>query len=191
MNNQLSLFEEATSSKFFEYFFIIPPDDKTTNHVKFLKRKLNKTISLSSENLFSKAHISLFKIHAKNSNDNHIINTTNEALQNNEKFRIKIKGIDIFNHSTSKSLVLQIENIDSITEIYKTLLYSFNIPFHQINPHITIARSISVQEFIIINQSLNEFNYTGEFTCERVRVLKRTITGSERDKYKILFDVLL
>jgi 2'-5' RNA ligase len=191
MNKQLSLFKETISPAFFEYFFIIPPDDETANHVKFLKRKLDKTINLSSENLFSKAHISLFNRQSKNSTDNYIINTTTKALHNKEKFGVKIKGINIFDHSTSKSLVLQIENIDSITEIHRTLLHSFNIPFHQINPHITIARSVSVQEFIKINQSLNEFNYTGEFACERIRILKRTITGSERGKYEILFDVLL
>lgn len=192
MNKQLSLFGITPTSKSYEYFFIISPDNKTKIKVKFLKERLNKTINLSSDNLFSKAHISLFKLRSKNNIDNYIINEVNEALQKKRRFKIKIQGQGILDHgNVSKSLVLHLENLESIKEINKILLASFNIPHHKISPHITIARAIPIQDFIKIAPTIDEYNYEGEFICKSIKILKRVIVGANKDKYTILHDAFL
>lgn len=177
MNDQLNLFEEER----FEYFFLIQPDQKTDKEVRSYKMTLNDAIALSKENLWSVPHLSLFKWQVNGVNDNYIIEKTSKALKNVPGFKVKLGGVDIYTHGPSKrSLVLKVDNPDPIRAVNRSLVNEFHFQEHAIQPHITIARSIPVNEFNKLGYRFNQFNYKGEFYCNKISILKKRIGEDKR-----------
>ena len=176
-NSQISLFGSTSASKLDnEYFFIISPNDKIKEDVKFLKHKIGQKIP-KNESLHSIAHISLASIFGNN--DAFIINKINSALLNQKSFLVSIKGCEIFQHGkVSKSLVLKVENSEILKSLYTLLYLAFNLKDKRITPHITIAKSILLDDFDKIKSNLEEYDYQGDFFCDRVTLLRRHLNGS-------------
>jgi 2'-5' RNA ligase len=183
MEVQLNLFEEETH----EYFFLIQPDLKTEREVKFYKRIVNGSIPLSKENLWSIPHLSLFKRTVNYSMDDHIIRQTTKALEGKRRFMIRLDGLDVYNHGNIKrSLVLKVKNPTPIRSINRSLREVFKFRVPEISPHITIVRSIPLNEFNKIVRSLDQFNYRGEFFCNKITILKK-VAGLDKN-YKVLYE---
>lgn len=186
MTDQLSLFE----TKLHEYFFLIPPDQRTKQEVTFLKGIANNLINLSEENLWSVPHLSLFKCMVGYSIDDLIIRKTAKALKNIHSFKIKLDGLEVFTHKSSKkTLVLKIKNPDPINTINKSLTDEFYFRPHTLLPHITIAKSINQSDFGKLSYSLNKFDYKGEFLCNKIIILKKVI--GENKRYSVLHEAAL
>ncbi|PBQ32986.1 hypothetical protein CNR22_14780 [Sphingobacteriaceae bacterium] len=185
MTGQLNLF----SDELYEYFFLIQPDQKTEKEVKLYKRIVNSSIHLSAENLWSVPYLSLFKWTVNYSMDEFIIRKTTEALKNTEGFKIKLDGVDVYHHGqVKKSLVLKIKNPAPIKSVNRSLLEEFKCNAHKISPHITIVKSIPNIDFKKLN-SLDQFDYKGEFDCNKITILKKMI-GSDQ-KYVVLHEAAL
>jgi len=186
MNGQLNLFGEEA----YEYFFLIRPDQKTDKEVKLYKRIVNSSIHLSYENLWSVPHLSLFKWKANGSMDDFIIEKTTKALKDTTGFTVKLDGIDIYHHgSVKKSLVLKVKNPEPIRIVSKSLVNAFKFQSRKISTHITIVRSIPVEEFDKLSYSLIQFDYKGEFWCNKITILKK-MAGRDKN-YVVLREVVL
>lgn len=186
MKDQLNLFDEER----FEYFFLIQPDMKTDREVRSYKMIVNNTISLSNENIWSVPHLSLFKWQVNGGIDNYVIQKASNALKNLHAFKVKLDGVDIFTHgSTKRSLVLKVANPDPIRGINRSLINEFNFKEQSLLPHITIARSIPVNDFNKLNYNFNQFNYKGEFLCNKISILKKKMGVNE--KYILLHEAKL
>lgn len=172
MKDQLSLFEEER----FEYFFLIQPDGKTAKEVRSYKMILNEAIPLSHENTLSTPHLSLFKWQVNGGIDNYIIQKTSKALKNVSSFKVKLGGMDIYTHgSSSRSLVLKVDNPDPIRAVNRSLVNEFQFKEQKLQPHITIARSIPAQDFNKLGYRFRQFDYKGEFYCNKISILKKRI----------------
>lgn len=186
MQDQLSLFGEER----YEYFFLIQPDTNTDKQVRSYKRMLNDTIKLSSENLFSVPHLSLFKWQVEGGIDSYIIQKTTEALKNVSRFKIRLGGVDIYTHGSAKrSLVLKVDNAESVKAVNRTLINEFHFQEQSYQPHITIARSIPTDDFNKLGYKFNQFNYKGEFFCDKVSILKKPM--GEGKRYVLLHEAKL
>lgn len=177
MYGQLSLFSEELN----EYFFLIQPDQKTEKEVKHYKHIMNSSIHLSNENLWSVPHMSLFKWTTGAGMDDYIIQKSERALKNKGSFQVKLDGLDIYHHGIKKSLVLKVKNPQPIEVVNRSLTSEFKFRPHKIRPHITIARSIPVNDFNKLSHSLiNQFDYKGEFTCSKITILKKVVGQDQR-----------
>lgn len=186
MQAQLNLFEEEG----YEYFFLIQPDAKLDREVRSYKRLLNEKITLSDDNLYAVPHLSLFKWQVNTSMDQYIIQKTTEALHSLGGFMIRLGGVDVFTHGPEKrSLVLKVDNAETVKGLSRSLIHTFKFREHNWQPHITIARSIPTADFNKLNYKFNQFNYKGEFYCDRVVILKKPM--GEGKKYVLLHEARL
>lgn len=186
MKGQLDLF----SVESYEYFFLIQPDKITDREVRLYKRIVNSSIYLSYENLWSVAHLSLFKWRVNYSVDAFIIEKLTKALEGIGGFMIKLDGLEIFHHRSEKrSLVLKVKNPESIQIVSKILEKEFKFRERSSSPHITIVRSIPVKEFDKLGNSLNQFDYKGEFLCNKITILKKQV-GQDKH-YVVLHEAML
>jgi 2'-5' RNA ligase len=161
---------------FYEYFFLIRPDEKTIQMVLEGKRKINELIGISKENQYSVPHLSLFKLIRYKCSDELIIQKGSTALKNCAGFRMAFDGCDVFVHgNVSRSLVLKITDPQPILNLNKSLLNEFDLQGGRFSPHITIAKSVPLKDFNKLSGSLNQFNYKGEFFCDKVTVLKKVV----------------
>jgi 2'-5' RNA ligase len=184
-SGQLNIFGEDV----YEYFFLIQPDQKTEKEVKLYKRIVNGYIHLSAENRWSVPHLSLFKCTANCSMDEAIISKASQALKNVEGFKVKLDGVDVYHHGLiKKSLVLKVKNPAPIKSLNKSLSEEFKGPSDKLSPHITIVRAIPTNDFKKLN-SLEQFNYKGEFDCKKVTILKKMV-GSDKN-YVVLHEAAL
>jgi 2'-5' RNA ligase len=186
--NQLNLFHyEMVPVRGTSYFIIISPIEKVKEVVRTAKEILSDQISLSITNLRSIAHISLMKFTAPD-DDERVIKQMKTMLTSFPAFDIVLGGSDIFKHGEqSKSLVLKIDNPGPIHQLHMLLLSAFRFrSSRKINPHITIARAIPMEDFNKID--LSAFNYRDSFLCQEITVLKKA-PGDRH--YKICFKMPL
>jgi 2'-5' RNA ligase len=186
MNDQPNLFNEES----YEYFFLIHPDSRTEQEVKYYKRVVNGSIRLSHENLWSVPHLSLFKWKVSASLDDYIIRKMDNALKGTGGFKIKLDGVDVYRHGhVKRSLVLKVKNPAPIRAVTNSLIHEFNFRSHKLSPHISIVRAIPEKDFEKLGTALNKFDYKGEFLCNKVTVLKRVSGGDH--KYIKLHEAVL
>lgn len=176
MYGQLNLF----SDEIHEYFFLIQPDQKTDKEVRLYKRIVNSSIHLSKENLFSVPHLSLFKWTTSSTVDDYIIEKTEKALKNKGGFNVKLDGLEVYAHGNiRRSMVLKVKNPLPIEQVNRSLTSEFRFKPHKIRPHISIVRSIPVNDFEKISP-LEQFDYKGEFACNKITVLKKVIGQDQK-----------
>jgi 2'-5' RNA ligase len=202
---QLNLFNPENSNTlsppayvYFEYFFLISPGEKIKKDVVFLKKKLHAFIGLSKQNLHSIPHLSLLLIRERMSCDNLIINKTLQTLKGAKRFNIEVNGASVFNHTRTKSLVLNVERSAALQHIFRALHSEFVFPppeemVDDFKPHITIGRSIPFSDFYKVVHPLSEFHYNESFHCDQITILKRTVTEiggkKEYSAYTPIFEV--
>jgi 2'-5' RNA ligase len=188
MDTQLSLFniEKETTNTHKEYFFIISFNESIKQDIKLLKKNLFDIINNeTTHNIYNRnsiAHISIQKIFIKEDSDDQIIEWADKSIGKFSCFRVKINGVDIFTHGkSSKTIYYKIEKHQPIIDINN--LFPFQNKF---TPHVTLARSITLDDFNKISGKLSLFDYRKEFLCNRITILVRT-----SGKYSVLHEVVL
>jgi 2'-5' RNA ligase len=193
MSKQLFLFGETPKPPRVlkgNYFILISPDKKTDQNLRLLREKLHSKISLTEENLHSVPHISLFKIPYEGNTDNKIIQFVSRKLEAIKKFTIILDGLVIFSNGHERSLVYKIRNADPINAIFHLLLPGKVMKTH-FTPHLTLVKTIPINDFNKISMDLSELQYTGEFVCDKITILKCTVEGKKRSRYHVLYEVPL
>jgi 2'-5' RNA ligase len=182
---QQDLFNEP----FFEYFFLIGPDEETMKAVRELKQLLHDRIVLSWANLNSKPHLTLLEFRTTESAEEEIIRKSIAALSEHSAFPVALDGAMVFEHGrSSRSLVLKVADPKPVLETQALLKKALRLKRQRMTPHLTIARDIPLANFNKL-ESLDDFNYTGEFRCDRILLLKKP--AAVKAAYTVLHEVLL
>ena len=184
MVKQLLLFQTPVQ---YEYCFVFSPEDRIKSMVTSLKGLLNHRVKISKKDLNSIAHISLLKFRYRHKIDERIIRLMNSMDSSKKNVILSLDGVDSFRHgNVSKSLYLKIKDYSAVKETYYTLLKIFGFKYRDILPHVTLARSIQLNDFNIISEHLDEYDYKGEFTSELI-VLRKTINGDYSNRYTRIY----
>ena len=160
--NQLDIF----GTKNHEYLLVIEPDLTTTDRVIAMKELLNKTISLTTDSLQSKPHISLCYFEANNYSEELILSRMKQAISSIKPFDILLVGSEKWKNGTFIIKVHQDERIrqflQELSAVFKGVIKT---------PHMTIARNLPKRS--LNKLSLSDYDYHGHFTCESVLLLRR------------------
>jgi len=149
---------------------LISPNDDVKSETKKLKNKLYKIIGRRTENEYSIAHISLFKI--KYERDAHVLEKLKRALSDAKPFTVSTSEAHVFSHgATKKTLYLKIENPKPIQALFETIGEEFKFK-KEIAPHLTIEKNLPTADFEKIGEDLTPFHCKSEWLCDRVTVLK-------------------
>ncbi|QNL49590.1 2'-5' RNA ligase family protein [Olivibacter sp. SDN3] len=183
---QLNLFNEPPKV---ECFLLLSPPEHIKTRIKQQKVYLAKKIGLSRENRYALAHISLFKLYT-NENDRAIVNTLKSALSDQGSFDIKLHGIEYLMHgAVSFSVCVKIANSTPITALYKTLTEVFRTKKVYYYPHLTIARSITINKYRMVSEIYKYVAIKEDFVCNVVSVLKRYL--DEKKPYRKIYQAQL
>src|SRR6185437_14642146 len=90
---QLELYQDAVKEvkpTVFEYFFLISPSLRIKEIIAEKKRLLNREIGISKENLYSIAHVSLFKINSP-INERFLSSLVKNVAEGSTPFMLDIK----------------------------------------------------------------------------------------------------
>jgi 2'-5' RNA ligase len=202
MNAQLNLFgyddvltrkpgrfdnTEKRSRERYEYFILIAPDENVKRQIALKKSALNYEIGISESDLWSIAHISLFKF-ASAMHEQLIVPKIKNALEGLDSFRIDLKNLDIYDHGYKKSIVFKFQDDKPVKQVNEILLGAFNQRVHDIDPHLTIARSVPNYDFDKIS-NLNNYYFKGGFMCDKITVLRRP--WNMKTRYEVFAEVSL
>jgi len=161
-----------------EFFLIITPPRSVCQMVSDLKVFVKAAIGHDFEGHASKAYISLFKYEDTHTESS--LYQMEEQLSGYAPFTISIKDLKVHQEEGKKSIYLDIAYKYPIQDLTKDLIG------REIDPHITIARKLSEEDFILAWRSLRNLSYRYDFRCDHITVLKKS-TG----RWKSYLDLAL
>lgn len=183
--NQLSLFTDKAlpNLKQWEYLVVLPTTENIAEDIQQLKEKV-KTMSISCEALFSKAHITLDNFVHVNPDMALLLE---KILSGQKKVVVNLTGQAIFQHGSKKTLYLKVENPEPIKLLHALLTRKSAKNF---TPHLTIAKNITPEDFEKLAPFLSEFDYKHQWICDRVTILKR-LHGAKNKKFELAAEIPL
>lgn len=159
-----------------EYFMLISPDEITIKEVEFWKKEFGRYVTFSSINTRSRPHLSLLKFRRPYESDQMVMNGVSWALKSMRSFRLALDGSTVFVQGDSKrSVVLKLKDPDPPRIMARLLRKEFKMPAAYFTPHITILRSISVEDYDKISELQSEIKSRNDFWCDRVTILKKRV----------------
>jgi 2'-5' RNA ligase len=150
-----------------ELFFIIAPPPHIMSDVSVLKDDVQYLIGHTFEGRHSKAHISLFKYSGEYLDDM-VEHVETKAAQFNA-FNLFIKNLNMFRDGSQRTIYLDIINKYAVRDIFESLVKQDE----NYTPHITIAKTLSSEDFSTAWPHLKDLSYSQNFLCDRITVLMR------------------
>lgn len=179
---QQNLFDEPL----YDYCFLIRPDLRTVEAVKELKQQLHDRIVLSWANLSSKPQLTLVEFQATESAEGEIVRRTIGILKDQPAFPVGLSGVLVLEHGKSTtSVVLKVKDPKPILEAQSLLRKALQLKREKSIPYVSIARNIPSAKL----GSLEDFDYQGEFQCDRILLLKKPVAA--KASYTVLCEALL
>lgn len=160
--NQTALF-----GPLYAYLVVISPPEKVKADIAKIKKELNQISDICERNLHSIAHVTLTD---RLTDDSGFAGTIADLISIAQPFEIKIKGWDIFDHGHSVTVYLAIDNPGPIVKLMELVKSSSK------TPHISLAKKISHQTFNTIRQYLENLDYSAEWVCADVHVLRKLMS---------------
>jgi hypothetical protein len=150
-----------------ELLFLISPPPHISSDVSVLKDDVQFLIGHEFDDRYSKANISLFKY-----NDEHIddmIHHVESKAAHFKPFNVFIKNLNVFRYGSARTIYLDVVNKYPIRDIFEKLVKE-DINY---TPHISIAKNISLEDFLKSWAYLKDLSYSQHFLCDRITVLAR------------------
>jgi 2'-5' RNA ligase len=151
-----------------EFFFIISPPKAIADYVAMLKGYVKDAIGHGFDDEFSKAHISLFKYSDPHAED--LLYQVDSKISSFTPFHVFLKNLNVFSHGSTRTIYLEIVHKAPICEIFENLT-DREVDF---TPHLTIARNLEINDFLMAWRSLKNISYSQYFRCDHITVLKRS-----------------
>ena len=170
----------ALKSKVKELLFVISPAEGISSDVRVLKDDVHYLTGKTFEGHGAKAHISLFPYLGDNSEN--IIRQVEEQAMNFSSFEIIIKDFGVFHHGNNRTIYMDIVNKYRLRDIFESITGSER----SFTPHLTIARNLPAEDFLMCWPYFKELHYSQHFSCDRITVLAKK--GKRWVHYK---DILL
>jgi 2'-5' RNA ligase len=149
-----------------ELFFIISPPADILKQISGMKRLVRNAIGRPFDAECSIGHISLHK-----EGGNHAQSALAEIsarLSALEPFDIQVKDFNSFKNS--KTIYLDIVNKEFIHNVFENIT---QLRYDGI-PHVTVAKNLCKRDFEHAWKTLNQNPYNNGFTCDRVKVLRKS-----------------
>ena len=194
MEAQLGLFEEEViplvKKKVIEYFLVIKPDRHLMDLITNSKQSAGCIVPLSRENRWLPPHLSLIRMHVRLDSDEAMIHLVSEALKEVTRFRIILRGLQVYNHARElSSLVLGVGNPGQVEALYTSLAQKFKLKPTAYVPHIPILKTLSKKDLAALYNFMPQFDHRGSFLCDKVLLLKKS--GEEGSRFRLLHEVVL
>ena len=150
-----------------ELLFRISPPPHIASDVSVLKDDVQFLIGHEFEDRYSKANISLFKYSDEHIDD--MIQHVASKTAHFKPFNVFIKNLNVFRYGSSRTIYLDVANKYPIRDIFEKLVKE-DINY---TPHISIAKNISLEDFLKSWAYLKDLSYSQHFLCDRITVLAR------------------
>jgi 2'-5' RNA ligase len=157
--NQTSLF-----GPLYAYLVVLSPPQKVKDEIAQIKKELNAIADITGRNLHSIAHITLVD---KLTDDVDFPETIQALVQGQNPFTIKINGWSYFDHGHSVTVHLTIKDTEPIVRLMEMVKSPSK------SPHISLAKKIPHTTFDKLRPYLDTLNYTANWQCTEVTVLKK------------------
>jgi 2'-5' RNA ligase len=153
-----------------ELFFLISPPRHIMSDVSVLKDDVHYLVGRELEDRYSKAHISLFKFSDTAYHMKHMIRFVEARAQSMAPFNVFLKDFNVFYNGSFRTIYMDIVNKSPIQEMFEKIVKEDS----NYIPHITIAKSLTVDDFLRCWPYLKGLNYSNQhFLCDRITVLAR------------------
>ncbi|CAN5379788.1 hypothetical protein BH09BAC3_BH09BAC3_13590 [soil metagenome] len=151
-----------------ELFFIISPPKNISEYVAALKSHVKLAIGHTFEDEASKAHISLLRY--RDEHPERVLYQVDNKISSINPFHIYIKNLNFYTEGSFRTIYLEIVYKNPICEIFN------NITGQETDflPHITIAKNLDINDFVIAWNSLKNLSYSEYFKCDHITVLRKT-----------------
>jgi hypothetical protein len=154
-----------------ELFFIISPPRHILSDVSVLKDDVHYLIGHELEDRYSKANIALFKYSDGENRMTHMLRFVEARASEIEPFNVFLKDFGVFYNGSFRTIYMDIVNKSPIQEIFERIVKEDP----EYTPHITIARNLSINDFLRCWPYLKGLRYSNQhFLCDRITVLART-----------------
>ncbi len=131
-----------------------------------MKRLVRTTIGRPFEAECSIGHISLHKDEGMDTTE--ILDTIAARLADMHPFEIHMRNFSAFKNS--KTIYLDVINKGCIPDVFETIT---RLPYEGV-PHVTLAKNLAKQDFERAWNILNQQTFNTSFTCDRIKVLKKS-----------------
>jgi 2'-5' RNA ligase len=172
--NQTSLF-----GPLYAYLVVLSPPDSVKNEVARIKRELNEIAGIGERNLHSIAHVTIID---KLTDDINFAEVITGLIAGGKGFNVKIGGWGFFDHGQSVTVYLKVDNPEPVLNLMQLVKSPSR------SPHISLAKKIPNQIFRLIGPYLESLQYTADWDCNEVNVLRKLMSEKElgfKESFKI------
>jgi 2'-5' RNA ligase len=171
---------------YYDYLILLSPSDSIVNRVKKLKGFSFKKIG-EYDSLHSRAHITVqYWPRKKPLWVEPLVAKLERELQLLPAATMDINGFNFFNHQGSKTVYAKLKSSPLVDVWFKQLRKYFNKPVFE--PHITIAKSITGDDFQTLWPSFKNLAWDERFVVDKLVILKRETIGYDRN-YKVFKEI--
>ena len=153
-----------------ELFFTITPPRHILSDVSVLKDDVHYLIGHELEDRYSKASIALFRYSDTENRMKHMQRFVEARASEMEPFNVFLKDFGVFYTGAFRTIYMDIVNKSPIQEIFEKIVKEDP----EFIPHITIARNLSINDFLRCWPYLKGLHYSNQyFHCDRITVMAR------------------
>jgi hypothetical protein len=160
-----------------ELAFVISPPGHIKSDVSVLKDDVHFLIGRPFEDMYTKAHLALFKFNEKAYFDDITHHVATAATQF-AAFNVFLKDLSVLYVGANRTIVMNVLNKYPVREIFEKLVRKND----RYMPYISIASQLTPSDLLKAWPYMKDFTYSQHFTCDHISVFARV--GKQWTLYK-------
>jgi len=160
-----------------ELAFVISPPGHIKSDVSVLKDDVHFLIGRPFEDMYSKAHLALFKFNEQAYFDDITDHVATVATQF-APFNVFLKDLSVLYTGANRTIVMNVLNKYPVREIFEKLVRKND----RYVPYVSIASQLTPSDLLKAWPYLKDFTYSQHFTCDQISVFARM--GKQWTLYK-------
>lgn len=151
-----------------ELAFVLSPPGHIKSDVTVLKDDVHFLIGRPFEDMYTKAHVALFKFNDAAYFDDINRHVTEVAAQLTA-FNVFLKDLSVMYTGANRAIVMNVLNKYPVREIFEKLVRKND----RYVPYISIASQLTPSDLLKAWPYMKDFTYSQHFTCDRIAVFAR------------------
>lgn len=179
-NGQTGLFENSVLDKplTYEYEVFLSISKNIEEDAIELKPKVEFIVGPDLQKYF-RPHISFLSFKQKAGKDL-VMSVLQHALLNFGQVNVEIKGFGIFDKwQRGQAIILNVVESDALKNLYALIQSTFRCGKMK-GLHLTIVRTVYLQDQEAVRVQLDALNYSGIFQCTQLTLLRRPKDSNEK-----------
>ena len=160
-----------------ELAFVISPPGHIKSDVAVLKDDVHFLIGRAFEDMYTKAHLALFKFNERAYFED-ITQHVSDVATHFAPFNIFLKDLTVLYTGTTRMIAMNVLNKYPVREIFEKLVRKND----RYIPYISIASHLTPSDLLKAWPYMRDFTYSQHFTCDHIAVFART--GKQWNLYK-------